>query len=165
MHLPYFYSELRTSNLQTCFINIHGISIQLSPCDISVSHTDELEYELKEQLKIPSQDLVIWFLCCHSAKLHFLTGHNIQKTVANYYKIKVSEMYSKKRSRNIARPRQIAMALAKELTHLSLPDIGEAFGGRDHTTVLHACRKVAALKTTNLDITKDFDSLLKVLRS
>jgi len=90
---------------------------------------------------------------------------NIQKTVAEYYKIKVSEMYSKKRSRNIARPRQIAMALAKELTQLSLPDIGEAFGGRDHTTVLHACRKVAALRSTNTDITRDFDSLIKVLRS
>ncbi len=89
---------------------------------------------------------------------------NIQKTVADYYKIKVSEMYSKKRSRNIARPRQVAMALAKELTHLSLPNIGEAFGGRDHTTVLHACRKIAALKTTNHEITRDFDSLLKVLR-
>lgn len=90
---------------------------------------------------------------------------NIQKTVADYYKIKVSEMYSKKRSRNIARPRQVAMALAKELTHLSLPDIGDAFGGRDHTTVLHACRKIAALKTTNHEITRDFDSLLKVLKS
>ena len=90
---------------------------------------------------------------------------NIQKTVADYYKIKVSEMYSKKRSRNIARPRQVAMALAKELTHLSLPDIGEAFGGRDHTTVLHACRKIAALKTTSFEITRDFESLLKVLRA
>ncbi len=90
---------------------------------------------------------------------------NIQKTVADYYKIKVSEMYSKKRSRNVARPRQIAMALAKELTQLSLPDIGEAFGGRDHTTVLHACRRIAALKTTSNEITRDFESLLKVLRS
>jgi len=90
---------------------------------------------------------------------------NIQKTVADYYKIKVSEMYSKRRSRNVARPRQIAMALAKELTQLSLPDIGEAFGGRDHTTVLHACRKVALLKSTNSDLTRDFNSLLKVLRS
>ena len=89
---------------------------------------------------------------------------NIQKTVADYYKIKVSEMYSKKRSRNVARPRQIAMALAKELTHMSLPDIGEAFGGRDHTTVLHACRKVALLRNTNTDITRDINSLLKVLR-
>ena len=90
---------------------------------------------------------------------------NIQKTVAEYYKIKVSEMYSKKRNRSVARPRQIAMALAKELTHLSLPDIGDAFGGRDHTTVLHACRKIAALKTTNHEMTKDFNSLLKVLRN
>jgi chromosomal replication initiator protein len=90
---------------------------------------------------------------------------NIQKTVADYYKIKVSEMYSKKRSRNVARPRQVAMALAKELTQLSLPDIGDAFGGRDHTTVLHACRKIADLRSNNADITRDVNSLLKVLRS
>jgi len=90
---------------------------------------------------------------------------NIQRTVADYYKIKVAEMYSKKRSRNVARPRQVAMALAKELTQLSLPDIGEAFGGRDHTTVLHACRKIALLKSTNTEITRDFTSLLNVLRS
>ena len=94
-----------------------------------------------------------------------ISVENIQKTVADYYKIKVSEMYSKRRTRNVARPRQIAMALAKELTQLSLPDIGEAFGGRDHTTVLHACRKVALLKSTNSDVTHDFNSLLKVLRS
>jgi len=90
---------------------------------------------------------------------------NIQRTVADYYKIKVSEMYSKKRSRNVARPRQVAMALAKELTQLSLPDIGEAFGGRDHTTVLHACRTITSLKSTNHELTRDFDSLLRVLRS
>lgn len=90
---------------------------------------------------------------------------NIQKTVADYYKIKVSEMYSKKRTRNVARPRQVAMALAKELTQMSLPDIGEAFGGRDHTTVLHACRKIAELKTTSHDLTSDIASLIKVLRS
>jgi chromosomal replication initiator protein len=90
---------------------------------------------------------------------------NIQRTVADYYKIKVSEMYSKKRSRNVARPRQIAMALAKELTQLSLPDIGDAFGGRDHTTVLHACRKVAELKSGSPDISRDFEALLQVLRS
>ncbi len=89
---------------------------------------------------------------------------NIQKTVADYYKIKVSEMYSKKRSRNVARPRQVAMALAKELTQMSLPDIGDAFGGRDHTTVLHACRKITDLRTTNGDIGRDMTSLLKVLR-
>ena len=90
---------------------------------------------------------------------------NIQKTVADYYKIKVSEMYSKKRTRNVARPRQVAMALAKELTQMSLPDIGEAFGGRDHTTVLHACRKIAELKSTSHDLTSDIASLIKVLRS
>jgi len=90
---------------------------------------------------------------------------NIQRTVADYYKIKVSEMYSKKRSRNVARPRQIAMALAKELTQLSLPDIGDAFGGRDHTTVLHACRKIAELKSESPDIHRDFEALLQVLRS
>jgi chromosomal replication initiator protein len=89
---------------------------------------------------------------------------NIQKTVADYYKIKVSEMFSKKRTRNVARPRQVAMALAKELTQLSLPDIGDAFGGRDHTTVLHACRKITDLRTTNGDISRDVTSLLKVLR-
>jgi len=90
---------------------------------------------------------------------------NIQRTVADYYKIKVSEMYSKKRSRNVARPRQMAMALAKELTQLSLPDIGEAFGGRDHTTVLHACRKIAELKSENPELGRDFEALLQVLRS
>ena len=70
----------------------------------------------------------------------------IQKTVAEYFKIKISDMHSKKRSRNVARPRQVAMALAKELTQMSLPEIGEAFGNRDHTTVLHACRTIASLR-------------------
>lgn len=93
-----------------------------------------------------------------------ISVENIQKTVADFYKIKVSEMYSKKRARSVARPRQMAMALAKELTQLSLPDIGEAFGGRDHTTVLHACRKIAELRSENPEITRDFDSLLQVLR-
>jgi len=74
-------------------------------------------------------------------------------------------MYSKKRTRNVARPRQVAMALAKELTQMSLPDIGEAFGGRDHTTVLHACRKIAQLRDSSNEMTSDIASLLKVLRS
>jgi len=89
---------------------------------------------------------------------------NIQKTVADYYKMKVSDLYSSKRTRNITRPRQLAMALAKELTQFSLPDIGEAFGGRDHTTVLHACRKITELKTTDQIISRDFSILLQVLR-
>lgn len=90
---------------------------------------------------------------------------NIQKTVADYYKIKVTEMHSKKRSRVVARPRQVAMALAKELTALSLPDIGDAFGGRDHTTVLHACRKIVELRGIHPEMERDFSVLLQVLSS
>jgi chromosomal replication initiator protein len=89
---------------------------------------------------------------------------NIQKTVADYYKIKVAEMYSKKRSRIVARPRQMAMAISKELTPLSLPDIGEAFGGRDHTTVLHGYRKIAELRASDPAINRDFNTLLHILR-
>ena len=89
---------------------------------------------------------------------------NIQKTVADYYKIKVSEMYSKKRVRSLARPRQVAMALAKELTPMSLPEIGEAFGGRDHTTVLHACRKVRELVEADQLIARDHSLLMQILR-
>jgi len=88
---------------------------------------------------------------------------NIQKTVADFYKIKVADMFSKKRTRNLARPRQIAMALAKELTNQSLPEIGESFGGRDHTTVIHACRKVAELRETETDISRDYLVLLQTL--
>jgi chromosomal replication initiator protein len=89
---------------------------------------------------------------------------NIQKTVADYYKIKVAEMYSKKRVRSLARPRQIAMALAKELTPMSLPEIGEAFGGRDHTTVLHACRKVQELVEADHLVARDHTLLMQILR-
>ena len=88
---------------------------------------------------------------------------NIQKTVADFYKIKVADMFSKKRTRNLARPRQIALALAKELTNQSLPEIGESFGGRDHTTVIHACRKVAELRETEADIGRDYLVLLQSL--
>jgi len=73
-------------------------------------------------------------------------------------------MYSKKRVRSLARPRQVAMALAKELTSMSLPDIGEAFGGRDHTTVLHACRKIQELSETDADVARDYAILLQMLR-
>ena len=88
---------------------------------------------------------------------------NIQKTVAEYYKIKVSDLLSKRRNRSVARPRQVAMALAKELTSHSLPEIGDAFGGRDHTTVLHACRKIEELKESNSDIHEDVKNLLRIL--
>lgn len=90
---------------------------------------------------------------------------NIQRTVAEYYKLKLNEMLSKRRSRSIARPRQVAMALAKELTNHSLPEIGDAFGGRDHTTVLHACRKVKELQEENADIREDYQNLLRLLTS
>ncbi|MES2206140.1 MAG: chromosomal replication initiator protein DnaA [Pseudomonadota bacterium] len=90
---------------------------------------------------------------------------NIQKVVADYYKIKVAEMYSKKRSQAVARPRQMAMFLAKELTQLSLPEIGSNFGGRDHTTVLHACRKIIELRDSNPTIAHDLTVLFQVLRS
>jgi chromosomal replication initiator protein len=90
---------------------------------------------------------------------------NIQKTVSEYYKIKVSDLLSKRRNRAIARPRQIAMSLAKELTNRSLPEIGEAFGGKDHTTVLHACRKIKELKEELQDINEDYSNLLRILSS
>jgi chromosomal replication initiator protein len=94
-----------------------------------------------------------------------ISVENIQKTVADYYKLRVTDMHSKKRSRAVARPRQIAMALAKELTQLSLPEIGGNFGGRDHTTVLHACRTIAALRESHPEINHDVTFLLQVLRS
>jgi chromosomal replication initiator protein len=99
-----------------------------------------------------------------SAQNRQITIENIQKTVAEYYKLKVSDMHSKKRSRNVARPRQLAMALAKDLTQMSLPDIGDAFGNRDHTTVLHACRTIAVLRDKNHDINRDYHVLEQVLK-
>lgn len=90
---------------------------------------------------------------------------NIQRTVAEYYKIKINDLLSKRRSRSVARPRQVAMALAKEVTNHSLPEIGDAFGGRDHTTVLHACRKIAELREEDADISEDYDNLLRTLTS
>ncbi|MDD3516835.1 MAG: chromosomal replication initiator protein DnaA [Chromatiales bacterium] len=92
-----------------------------------------------------------------------VTIDNIQKTVAEYYKIRVADLHSTRRSRSITRPRQTAMALAKELTNHSLPEIGQAFGGRDHTTVLHACRKIAELREADARINEDFINLLRVL--
>ena len=88
---------------------------------------------------------------------------NIQKVVAEYFNIKISDLLSKRRNRSIARPRQVAMALAKELTRHSLPEVGDAFGGRDHTTVLHACRKIDSLKGTSPDISEDYKNLTRML--
>ncbi|VAW86507.1 Chromosomal replication initiator protein DnaA [hydrothermal vent metagenome] len=92
-----------------------------------------------------------------------VTIENIQKTVAEYYKLRVAELLSKKRTRSIARPRQLAMTLAKELTSHSLPEIGDAFGGRDHTTVLHACRTITGLRESDIRINEDFNNLLRTL--
>jgi len=92
-----------------------------------------------------------------------VTIENIQKTVAEYYKIRIADLLSKRRSRSIARPRQVAMALAKELTNHSLPEIGDAFGGRDHTTVLHACRRVKELRESERRIGEDYMNLLRTL--
>ena len=92
-----------------------------------------------------------------------VTISNIQKVVVEYYKIRIAELLSAKRTRTIARPRQVAMALAKELTTHSLPEIGDAFGGRDHTTVLHACRKIAELRESDARMNQDYNNLLRTL--
>ncbi len=99
------------------------------------------------------------------AQARMVTLDNIQKTVAEYFKIRVSDLLSSKRSRTIARPRQIAMALSKELTNHSLPEIGEAFGGRDHTTVLYATRKIAELREADVHVAEDYNNLLRTLSS
>jgi chromosomal replication initiator protein len=92
-----------------------------------------------------------------------ITIPNIQKTVADYYQLRLSDLLSKKRSRSVARPRQMAMSLAKELTEHSLPEIGDAFGGRDHTTVLHACRTIRDFRETDGKLRQDWDKLVRVL--
>ena len=109
-----------------------------------------------DQVKIALRDLFV-------IQDRQISIDNIQKAVAAYYKIKVSDLLSKRRTRSIARPRQLAMALAKEFTSHSLPEIGEAFGGRDHTTVLHGCRKVAELREVSMDIAEDYKNLSRTL--
>ncbi len=99
-----------------------------------------------------------------AVKSRQITIENIQKTVADYYKIKVAEMYSKKRTRNFARPRQVAMALARELTNFSFPEIGEAFGNRHHTTVMHACEEIQGMKNSDHVLARDIAILTQVIR-
>ena len=94
-----------------------------------------------------------------------VTIENIQKTVAEYYKIRVSDLLSKRRSRSVARPRQVAMTLSKELTNHSLPEIGDAFGGRDHSTVIHANKKIAELRSSDSKIEEDYANLERILTS
>jgi chromosomal replication initiator protein len=98
-----------------------------------------------------------------SLQAKLVTIDNIQKTVADYYKLRVADLLSKRRSRSVARPRQVAMALAKELTTHSLPEIGDAFGGRDHTTVMHACRRIEGLRGDERRIAEDYSNLLRTL--
>jgi chromosomal replication initiator protein len=98
-----------------------------------------------------------------SLQARLITVENIQKTVADYYKVRVADLLSKRRSRSVARPRQVAMALAKELTSHSLPEIGDAFGGRDHTTVMHACKRIKALRDLEQRIQEDYSNLLRTL--
>ena len=98
-----------------------------------------------------------------AAQERLVTIENIQKTVAEYYKIRVADLLSKRRSRSIARPRQFAMALARELTNHSLPEIGDAFGGRDHTTVMHACDRVKDLRELERRASEDYLNLLRIL--
>jgi chromosomal replication initiator protein len=92
-----------------------------------------------------------------------VTIENIQKTVADYYKVRMADLLSKRRNRSVARPRQVAMALAKELTSHSLPEIGDAFGGRDHTTVLHACKRIRELRGSEQRMSEDYSNLLRTL--
>ena len=98
-----------------------------------------------------------------SLQAKLVTIENIQKTVADYYKLRMADLLSKRRSRSVARPRQVAMALAKELTTHSLPEIGDAFGGRDHTTVMHACKRIKALRDSERRMTEDYSNLLRTL--
>jgi len=98
-----------------------------------------------------------------SLQAKLITIENIQKTVADYYKVRLADLLSKRRSRSVARPRQVAMALAKELTTHSLPEIGDAFGGRDHTTVLHACKRIKELRDLEQRIKEDYSNLLRTL--
>ena len=137
------------------------------------SNVRELEGALRRVIAnahFTNQEITIDFakealhdLLALQAKL--VTIENIQKTVAEYYKIRTADLLSKRRNRSITRPRQLAMALTKELTNRSLPEIGDAFGGRDHTTVLHACKKVTELKASDQQISEDHKNLLRLLTS
>ena len=97
------------------------------------------------------------------AQQQVISISNIQKTVADYFQLRMADLLSKRRTRSLARPRQMAMSLAKELTEHSLPEIGDAFGGRDHTTVLHACKVIKELRLTDGKMQEDWDKLIRKL--
>ncbi|HHX83020.1 MAG TPA: chromosomal replication initiator protein DnaA, partial [Pseudomonadaceae bacterium] len=135
------------------------------------SNVRELEGALKKvvahsrfmgtQISIPLIKDALKDLLAIQSKL--VSVDNIQRTVAEYYKIKMADMISKRRNRSIARPRQMAMCLSKELTNHSLPEIGTMYGGRDHTTVLHACRTISELRKSSTDMEEDYQNLLRSL--
>ena len=118
---------------------------------------------LDEEITVPLIKDALKDLLAIQSKL--ISVDNIQRTVAEYYKIKMGDMISKRRNRSIARPRQMAMCLSKELTNHSLPEIGTYYGGRDHTTVLHACRTINDLRKSDTDIEEDYQNLMRSLSS
>ena len=147
--VAYFIAQRIRSNVRELEGALKRViaNARFTGCEVNLNFTKEA---LKDVLA--SQDKLV-------------TIENIQRTVAGYYKVRVADLHSKRRSRSVTRPRQMAMALAKELTNHSLPEIGDAFGGRDHTTVLHACRKVKELKETEARFTEDFANLLRILQN
>ena len=151
VHLPHEVAFFIAKNIQS---NVRELEGALKRVIASAHFTDQpITVDL-------TRDALKDLLTLHA---RLITIENIQKTVAEYYKIKVTDLLAKRRSRSIASPRQMAMALSKELTNHSLPEIGDAFGGRDHTTVLHACRKIKKLLITSLDILEDYQNLMRIL--
>jgi len=146
-HIAYFIAKRLRSNVRDLegALNTLSANARFTGREISLEFTRET---LRDLLTVHERSITVG---------------NIQKTVGDYYKIRVSDLLSKRRNRSIARPRQVAMALAKELTEHSLPEIGDAFGGRDHTTVLHACRKIKELRETDGRIREDYEKLLRTL--
>ena len=151
VHLPHEVAFFIAKNIQS---NVRELEGALKRVIASAHFTNQL-------ITVDLTRNVLKDLLTLHARL--ITIENIQKTIAEYYKIKVTDLLARKRNRSIASPRQMAMALAKELTNHSLPEIGDAFGGRDHTTVLHACRKIKKLLITSLDILEDYQNLMRIL--
>jgi len=145
--VAFFMAKRIRSNVR----ELEGALRRVSANSRFTGHAITLEFT-KEALK----DLL-------SLQAKLVTIDNIQKTVADYYKVRMADLLSKRRSRSVARPRQVAMALAKELTNHSLPEIGDAFGGRDHTTVLHACKRIKELRDSEQRMKEDYSNLLRTL--
>ncbi|MFT6642521.1 MAG: chromosomal replication initiator protein [Patiriisocius sp.] len=145
--VAYFLAEKIRSNVRELEGSLRRVIANASFTGREIS-IEQVKEALKDLLAIQDRQVGI---------------ENIQKTVADYYKIRIGDMHAKRRSRSIARPRQLAMALSKELTNHSLPEIGDSFGGRDHTTVLHACRKIEELKESNREIREDYNNLIRLL--